>query len=319
MVSAAGKAYETLKQRVVGGTYAPGAQLKEEHLARELRVSRTPVRAALKRLVEDGLATADPNRGVRVSEWTDFDIEETFELRGLLESHAAELAARRGGARLADRLDDLNQQMDRAIAAGGAALPERLQEINSRFHRAILEGSGSPRLRGMLAGLIDMPIVIRSHFISTLQDKVQSLQHHRDLASAVRARDGELARQVMQLHLRVASHRFKRQRGELSGSGVRSAFGLCAARPIAQRAGAILVPLGGGAIATDHAAGAIDVGQAPAGCRQAVLASAGAELDALSSVRGQRGAFDQQAAQRLARRVVLEPAGLLVQRPRVRR
>ena len=218
MASAAGKAYETLKQRVVGGTYAPGAQLKEEHLARELRVSRTPVRAALKRLVEDGLATADPNRGVRVSEWTDFDIEETFELRGLLESHAAELAARRGSAQLADRLDDLNQQMDRAIAEGGAPLPERLQEINSRFHRAILDGSGSPRLRSMLAGLIDMPIVIRSHFISTLQDKVQSLQHHRDLAAAVRAGDGELARQVMQLHLRVASHRFRRQRSEFNGS-----------------------------------------------------------------------------------------------------
>ena len=218
MASAAGKAYETLKQRVVGGTYAPGAQLKEEHLARELRVSRTPVRAALKRLVEDGLATADPNRGVRVSQWTDFDIEETFELRGLLESHAAELAARRGGAQLADRLDELNQQMDRAIADGGAALPERLQEINSRFHRAILDGSGSPRLRSMLAGLIDMPIVIRSHFISTLQDKVQSLQHHRDLAAAVRAGDGELARQVMQLHLRVASHRFRRQRSEFNGS-----------------------------------------------------------------------------------------------------
>ena len=70
----------------------------------------------------------------------------------------------------------------------------------------------------MLAGLIDMPIVIRSHFISTLQDKVQSLQHHRDLAAAVRAGDAELARQVMQLHLRVASHRFKRQRSALGGA-----------------------------------------------------------------------------------------------------
>jgi DNA-binding GntR family transcriptional regulator len=68
----------------------------------------------------------------------------------------------------------------------------------------------------MLEGLIDMPIVIRSHYISTLQDKQQSLQHHRDLAAAVRAGDGELARQVMQLHLRVAAHRFKRQRLALS-------------------------------------------------------------------------------------------------------
>ena len=216
MAAAADKAYEILKQRVVGGTYAPGAQLKEEHIARELEVSRTPVRVALKRLVDDGLATADPNRGVRVAEWTEFDIEETFDLRGLLEAHAADLAARRGGAALADRLDELNEQMDKAIRKGGPQLPEKLQQINAQFHRALLDGSGSPRLRTILSSLIDMPIVLRSHFISTLQDKVQSLNHHRDLAAAVRAGDGELAKQVMQLHLRVASHRFKRQRGEFS-------------------------------------------------------------------------------------------------------
>jgi DNA-binding GntR family transcriptional regulator len=216
MAAAADNAYEVLKQRVVGGTYAPGAQLKEEHIARELEISRTPVRVALKRLVDDGLATADPNRGVRVSEWTDFDIEETFDLRGLLEAHAAALAAKRGGASLADHLDALNDQMDRAIREGGAGMPEQLQKINAQFHRALLDGSGSPRLRGILSSLIDMPIVLRSHFISTLQDKVQSLNHHRDLAAAVRAGDAELAKQVMQLHLRIASHRFQRQRGEFS-------------------------------------------------------------------------------------------------------
>ncbi|HSI61439.1 MAG TPA: GntR family transcriptional regulator [Ideonella sp.] len=218
MAASADKAYELLKQGVVGGTYAPGAQLKEEHLARALEISRTPVRAALKRLVEDGLATADPGRGVRVAEWNDFDIQETFELRGLLEGHAAELAARRAGAALAERLDALNDDMERAIAEGGPELANRLQVTNSQFHRAILEASGSPRLRAMLAGLIDMPIVIRSHFISTVQDKLQSLHHHRDLAAAVRAGDGELAKQVMQLHLRIAAHRFKRQRTEFSAS-----------------------------------------------------------------------------------------------------
>jgi DNA-binding GntR family transcriptional regulator len=216
--AAADKAYDLLKQRVVGGSYAPGAQLKEEHLARELEISRTPVRVALHRLVEDGLATADPGRGVRVAEWTEFDIEETYDLRALLEAHAAELATRRGGAALADRLDKLNDEMEKAIAAGGKALPSRLQDINARFHRAVVEASGSPRLRAMLTGLIDMPIVIRSHFISTLQDKVQSLHHHRDLAAAVRAGDAELARQVMQLHLRVAAHRFRKQRNAFSGA-----------------------------------------------------------------------------------------------------
>jgi len=217
MAAASDHAYRVLKQRIVGGSYAPGAQLKEEPLARELEISRTPLRAALKRLVDDGLATSDLNRGVRVAAWTDLDIAETFDLRRLLEAHAAELAVRRGGPGLADRLDALNEEMERAIAQGGDALPQRAQEINSAFHRAILDASGSPRLRGMLAGLIDMPIVVRSHFISTLQDKLQSLQHHRDLAAAVRAGDPDLARQVMELHLRVASHRFKRQRSAFGG------------------------------------------------------------------------------------------------------
>jgi len=125
------------------------------------------------------------------------------------------LAARRGGLALADRLDALNDEMARAIAKGGRALPERLQDINARFHRAVLEAAGSPRLRGMLAGVIDMPVVTRSHFISTKQDKVQSLQHHRDLTAAIRAGDAELARQTMQLHLRVAQSRFRRQRQAL--------------------------------------------------------------------------------------------------------
>ena len=218
MLSAADKAYEILNQRVVGGDFAPAAQLKEEHLARELDISRTPIRAALKRLVDDGLAIAEPGRGVRVAEWTEFDIEETYDLRGLLEGHASALAARKGGAELANRLDALNEEMDQAIREGGSVLAERLQDINSRFHHAILDAAGSPRLRGMLAGVIDMPIVTRSHFISTLQDKLQSLQHHRDLAAAVRAGDPELARQVMQLHLRIAQHRFRRQRQDLKNA-----------------------------------------------------------------------------------------------------
>jgi DNA-binding GntR family transcriptional regulator len=218
MPAASDKAYELLKQRVIAGTYAPGAQLKEEHIARELEISRTPIRAALKRLVQDGLATADAGRGVRVSEWTESDIEETYELRGLLEGHAAELAARRGGTALADRLDGLNARMEQVIAKGGRSMAEQLQEINAQFHRAIVEASGSPRLRTMLAGVIDMPIVIRSYFISTPQDLLQSLHHHRDLAAAVRAGDPTLARQVMQLHLRVAAHRFKLRRSEFSGA-----------------------------------------------------------------------------------------------------
>ena len=214
MPTASEKVYDLLKQRLVGGSYAPGAQLKEEHIARELGLSRTPVRAALKRLVDDGLATADAGRGVHVAEWTEVDIKETYHLRSLLEAYAAQLAAERGGVTLVTELKQLNKRMAAAIAKGGPAMVSTVQSINSLFHRAILEASRSPRLKSLLGAIIDMPIIVRSFFISTTADIEQSLQHHMDLTAAIESRDGDLARQAMQLHLRIATHRFLRRRAE---------------------------------------------------------------------------------------------------------
>ena len=208
------KAYELLRQRLVGGHYKPGTQLKEEPLAQELGLSRTPVRTALKRLVEDGLATADAGQGVRAAEWSEWDIEETFQLRMLLEPYAARLAAERGGDGLLARLHASNQTMADAIQVGGMDAVGRIQEANRTFHHALLDASGSPRLRSILETMIDMPIIVRSFYLYTPAELEQSLHHHQDLTLAVEAHDGELARDVMQLHLRMSYHRFMRHRSE---------------------------------------------------------------------------------------------------------
>lgn len=223
------KAYQTLRQRLVGGHYKPGTQLKEEPLAREFGLSRTPVRAALKRLVEDGLATADAGQGIHVAQWSEWDIEETFQLRMLLEPYAASLAATRGGPALVDRLKASNAQMASAIAqvgrADGGDAIARIQEANRTFHHTLLDHSGSPRLRAMLDTMIDMPIIVRSFYLYTSAELEQSLHHHQDLTLAAEARDGELARQVMQLHLRMSYHRFMRHRGEYRPTPVTPAAG----------------------------------------------------------------------------------------------
>lgn len=205
------KAYEVLRQRLIGGHYRPGEQLKEEPIARDLGLSRTPVRNALHRLVEDGLATNGSGQGIRVTEWSDWDVEETFQLRMLLEPYASFLAATRGGEELAHQLEASNQRMETGIAAGNEGIAD-VQSANRDFHHALIEASGSPRLKGMLGTMIDMPIIKRSFYIYTPDELVQSLHHHRDLVIAVRANDGELARQVMQLHLRMSYHRFMRHR-----------------------------------------------------------------------------------------------------------
>lgn len=214
MATASDKAYELLKQRLVAGSYPPGGQLKEEHIARELGLSRTPVRAALRRLIDDGLATIDARRGVRAAQWTDADILETYHLRSLLEARAAQRAAERRDPAVAADLQRLNEEMGAAIARGGGDMVLALQTINSRFHRRILDASASPRLKLLLASIIDMPIVVRSFFVSTHADLLQSLQHHRDITAAIAAGDGEVAAQAMQVHLRLATHRFFQRRAD---------------------------------------------------------------------------------------------------------
>ncbi len=203
------KAYEIIREMLVGGRFEPGAQIKEEPLARQLGLSRTPVRAALKRLVQDGLASADAGQGVRASRWTDADIEETFQLRMLLEPHAAGLAAVRADPRLVGLLTQSNADMASAIERQDLS---SIQSANRAFHRALIESCGSPKLRGMLQTMIDMPIITRSFHIATVAEHGQSLHHHQDITAAVAARDADLASLAMKLHLRVAHLRFMKHR-----------------------------------------------------------------------------------------------------------
>jgi len=206
------KAYDQLKLRLVAGYYQPGTQLKEEPLAEEFGTSRTPIRAALRKLVEDGLATADTGRGIQVAAWTQWDIEEVFQLRLLLEPYAAQLAAERCTPQILERLESSNAKMQEAISCDTPDMASMVQDANRSFHHTLLEASGSQRLINMLGTMIDMPVITRSFQLYSRSDMEQSLHHHRDLTMAVAAKDGDLAKQVMQLHLQMSRHRFMRNR-----------------------------------------------------------------------------------------------------------
>lgn len=206
------KAYDQLKLRLIAGYYQPGTQLKEEPLAEEFGTSRTPIRAALRKLVEDGLATADTGRGIQVAAWTQWDIEEVFQLRLLLEPYAAQLAAERCTPQILERLESSNAKMQEAISSDTPDMATMVQDANRAFHHTLLEASGSQRLINMLGTMIDMPVITRSFQLYSRSDMEQSLHHHRDLTMAVAAKDGDLAKQVMQLHLQMSRHRFMRNR-----------------------------------------------------------------------------------------------------------
>lgn len=203
MSNASELAYTHLRQRLISGYYGPRTQLKEGPIAEELGISRTPVRIALKRLVEDGLVVSETHRGMFVAEWTDRDIEDVWSLRLVLEPHAAALAATRASDDQIAAMRELNARMREVLHSDRLTRIAELQKINFDFHVLVIEASGSPRLRSVAMQTAGTPMLVGTYYVMDEGYIFRSLSHHEDIATAISMRDPEAASKAMWVHLRV--------------------------------------------------------------------------------------------------------------------
>lgn len=212
MASARDLVYGELRRRLMSGAFLPGERLREEHIASELAVSRTPVRSAIERLIEDGLVMREEGRGAVVLGLLDRDINEAFELRLLLEPYAARAASQRASDEQIDALESINQHMLEAVRSGDAEHVAQVQHYNNRFHHALLTAAQSARVRTMVESLLDMPILIGSFYFYTQEDMLRSVEQHGEIIAALRARDPDYAETAMRLHLAATRRLFRNQR-----------------------------------------------------------------------------------------------------------
>lgn len=203
MATASEQAYLTLRRRLADGTYPPGEHLREEDLAAQLGVSRTPVREALRRLDAEGWIRVVPNQGAFAADWSRADIEEIFDLRALLESHATERAAAAPTPKGIAALNAACEAGEANIPAADLAAIERVSEANVHFHHTLWEMSGQARTRAMLGSLAVPPMILRSfrHFDTT--NLRRSLAQHREMAAAIAARNPVWAGAVMRAHVQA--------------------------------------------------------------------------------------------------------------------
>ncbi|MVW70662.1 MULTISPECIES: GntR family transcriptional regulator [unclassified Bordetella] len=212
MPSASDLVYAELRRRLMSGAFLPGERLREERIASELSVSRTPVRQAIERLIEDGLVAREPHRGAVVLGWSDRDIEEAFELRLLLEPYAARAAALRAEPEHVEALQSANDQMLEAVQSGDEDCAARIQHYNNRFHHALLSAAQSARVRTLVENLVDLPILIGSFYFYSRDNMLSSVEQHRQIISAIRAKDPDYAETAMRLHLTATRRLFLDQR-----------------------------------------------------------------------------------------------------------
>ena len=205
MAKLADIAYSQLRDQILSGRLVHGERLAEEELAETLGISRTPVREALRRLASEGLVEVTPNRGASVARWHTSDLREIFDLRAILESHAAERAAAVADEIAVKQLDDVCREMEDIFGRARAeqSLP-MLAEANRRFHTAIMEAAESPRLASMVESLTHVPVVMQTFSKYSPNALKRSLHHHREIVDAIRVRDAVWAGSVMRAHILAA-------------------------------------------------------------------------------------------------------------------
>ncbi len=191
---------DQLQHAILEGSLEPGERLRAEALAQRFGTSRTPVREALLVLEAEGLVTLEPHKGAVVSAFDGADLLELYEIRALIEPHAAARAAERITAPDKVRLVEL---ADRA-AALDPAVPTAIDEhiaLNVTFHRTILEAAASQRLTTAMRAVAGIPRIFRQVFWRDEAQRAQSLACHRELAAAVRAGRPQMAEAVMRMHI----------------------------------------------------------------------------------------------------------------------
>ena len=181
-------AYERIRHDIVTGELGEGERLTEQGLAARLGLSRTPVRAAIGRLILEGFVERGGGYSTRVARFPEDELEQIFTLRLQLEGYAARRAAQFADAEQVEALQALATRMSTLTGGGeadgpahevradgigadeangsGSSSGEELAEmsrLNERFHALVVRAARSPRLAAMLGVAIDMGVVARTY------------------------------------------------------------------------------------------------------------------------------------------------------------
>jgi len=193
---------ERIEQAILTGELALGSEINEKQMAERMRVSRSPLREALRGLEARKLMERIPNVGSRITPIGTEDVREIYLLREVLEGAACRVAV--------DTLNDA--QRDRLLQLAEFGLHQSEQNLKSYsfvkdldFHQQIIVGTRNKRLIDLLTGDLHFLLrVLRSRSARLVERPHQALSEHIGIARAIRGGDGETAESLMRAHIRAA-------------------------------------------------------------------------------------------------------------------
>jgi len=208
------KAIVRLRELILHGQIVPGEQLFEVALVDRLGVSRTPIRAALAQLTQEGLLEKMPGAGYMVRKFTQRDVLDAVEVRGTIEGLAARLAAERGvGALALDRIKACIAGIDELVEKRTVTSDDidRYLELNGSFHRQLIALAESFVVARMLDHIVALPFASPNAFVIAQWELGQewkvffaAQEHHRGIVEAIEQREGARAEALAREHARLS-------------------------------------------------------------------------------------------------------------------
>lgn len=198
----------SIREAILQGYFEPGEKIDQDHIAEELKVSRTPIREALKALEAEGFIEIRPHRGAFVTKLTRKDISNVYEIRKLLEAEAVRQVTPVIPSSVLDELERNIAEAQTRFEAGDAGSHF---ESDVRFHETIINYVENELLQEMLDSLNNRIMRVRRFALrqpgSHLSD---SLEEHREIIRAMRGRNAEKAAEAMHTHLAKSALRIQK-------------------------------------------------------------------------------------------------------------
>jgi len=192
------EAYQEIKKRIVFLDLKPGEKIFENEIAESLKISRTPVREALLVLENEKLVECDPRLGYMVKRLTTEEIDEYFSIRRVLELFAVPLII----DRITDsEIDALRENIKKAEHFVKQNDLRNIIRYETEFHEILYKSTKSDIFFGTISGLIDKFQLIRAIAMMAPDGSRESVDHHKNILTAIEKKDPEILKKMMEVHL----------------------------------------------------------------------------------------------------------------------
>ena len=190
--------FNTLRQAIITGEFAPGERLMEISLANRLGVSRTPVREAIRKLELEGLVIMIPRKGAQVARITEKNLRDVIEIRTVLEEFAAVLACERIDQAVLHDLRQAHEDFIRSVENGDIL---DIVDKEETFHYTIFRATNNDRLISIINNLREQFYRYRMEYVKDIRQRSNLVEEHRELLDAISSRDSIKAKELMKTHL----------------------------------------------------------------------------------------------------------------------